>query len=242
MSGMSTGGPVDQAPATTSHSTAQPSDIVGYADQLQLRGDMNTIQGNTSKGVQEITTGFQQLGTLPKVLPSYQVQQTDPREEQHRLWNACLERNMQLVHDTGAAAYRPAGQVQGHGAQSQHDDGMQQPVDRDVTSGLVLDRPQPSTRNRQHTQEQAEYLTNLASQRQAHTTTKDSMMHNIASQLQNMGLKEIRDFEASLPSALSNVRHSRRLQGAPPDTVESTGSQVEDSRLLFKGDTIYYRK
>ena len=218
---MPTGDPIEQAPATISNSTAQPPDVVGYTDQLQL-------------------------GTIPKVLPNYQVQQTDPREEQHRLWNACLERNRQLVHDTGAEAYRPAGQVQGHGAQPQHNDGIEQPIHKVMTSGPVLARPQPSTRpghnHQPSTREQEEYLTNLASQQQVHKTTKDSMMQNIASQLQNMGLKEIRDFEASLPTALSNVRQSRRLQGAPPDTVESTGSNVEDSRLLFKGDTIYFRK
>ena len=217
MGSMPTGDPIGQAPATISNSTAQPPDVVGYTDQLQL-------------------------GTIPKALPNYQVQQTDPREEQHRLWNACLERNRQLVHDTGAEAYRPAGQVQGHVAQPQHNDRIEQPIHKVMTSGPVLARPQPSTRTKQHTREQEEYLTNLASQQQVHTTTKDSMMQNIASQLQNMGLKEIRDFEASLPTALSNVRQSRRLQGAPPDTVESTGSHVEDSRLLFKGDTIYFRK
>ena len=97
-------------------------------------------------------------------------------------------------------------------------------------------------RTKQPTREQEEYFTHIASQQQVNTTTKDSVMHNIASQLQNMGLKEIRQFEASLPSTLANARQSKRLQGVPPDTVESTGSHVEDSRLLFKGDTIYFKK
>ena len=48
--------------------------------------------------------------------------------------------------------------------------------------------------------------------------------------------------EASLPSTMSHVRYSKRLQGCPPDTVESTGNPVEDSRLLFKGDTVQFRK
>ena len=147
-----------------------------------------------------------------------------------------------MVPDTGAAGYRPAGQGPGHEAQSQHSDGMKLPVHKDMTSGPVLPRPQPSIRTKQHTREQEEYLTHIASQQQVNTTTKDSMMQNIASQLQNMGLKEIRQFEASLPSTLSHVRHSKRLQGVPPDTVESTGSHVEDSRLLFKRDTIYFKK
>ena len=172
------------------------------------------------------------------------MQPTDPREEQQRLWNACMEsRNMQMVPDTGAAGYRPAGQGPGHEAQSQHRDGMNFQVhNKDMTSGPVLPRPQPSIRTKPHTREQEEYLTHIASQQQVNTTTKDSMMQNIASQLQNMGLKEIRQFEASLPSTLSHVRHSKRLQGVPPDTVESTGSHVEDSRLLFKRDTIYFKK
>ena len=172
------------------------------------------------------------------------MQPTDPREEQQRLWNACMEsRNMQMVPDTGAAEYRPAGQGPGHVAQSQHRDGMNVQVhNKDMTSGPVLPRPQPSIRTKQHTREQEDYLTHIASQQQVNTTTKDSVMHNIASQLQNMGLKEIRQFEASLPSTLANARQSKRLQGIPPDTVESTGSHVEDSRLLFKGDTIYFKK
>ena len=147
-----------------------------------------------------------------------------------------------MVPDTGAAEYRPAGQGPGHVDQSQHRDRMELPVHKDMTSGPVLPRPQPSMRTKQPTREQEEYFTHIASQQQVNTTTKDSVMHNIASQLQNMGLKEIRQFEASLPSTLANARQSKRLQGIPPDTVESTGSHVEDSRLLFKGDTIYFKK
>ena len=152
-------------------------------------------------------------------------------------------RDMQGVQDTGAANYRPAGQGPVQEAQSQYRDGMNLPVhNKDRNSIQVLPRPQPSRRTTPQTLEQEQYITQIASQQEFQTTAKDTMMQKIASQLQNMGLKEIQRFEASLPSTMSNVRYSRRLQGCPPDTVESTGNPLEDSRLLFKGDTVQFRK
>ena len=153
-------------------------------------------------------------------------------------------RAVEEVRDTGAADYRMAGQGPVQEAQSQYRDGLNFPAhNKDRNTEPVLPRPQPaSTRRTPQTLEQQQYLTQIASQQEFNTTTKDTMMQKIATQLQGMGLKEIQRFEASLPSTMSHVRYSKRLQGCPPDTVESTGNPVEDSRLLFKGDTVHFRK
>ena len=108
---------------------------------------------------------------------------------------------------------------------------------------LVLARGQTApARRAPQTLEQQEYLKQLASQKDYNHTAKENTMRKISNQLQGMGLQEIQHFEESLPATISNVRHSKRLQGFPPDAFETTGNPVEDGRLLFKGDGVHFRK
>ena len=156
------------------------------------------------------------------------------------------------IRDTGSGDYRMDGQgpvhkVQSHpthGSVGQYRDGLQIPVqNKERYTEPVLARKQTApARRTPQTLEQQQYLTQLASQKDYNTTAKDTMMTKISNQLQGMGLKEIQRFEESLPSTISHVRHSKRLQGCPPEAFETTGNPVEDSRLLFRGDRVHYRK
>ena len=63
-------------------------------------------------------------------------------------------------------------------------------------------------------------------------------MDNIAKSLKSMSLRELRHFQQDL----SEQRNSRRLQGNDPEPIRTTGSRVEDGRILMDQNRVFYQK
>ena len=90
--------------------------------------------------------------------------------------------------------------------------------------------------------EQQEYIQQLTENQGSGNTVKEGMMKSISDKLKGMKLHEIKKFQDNLPENLSQVRHSKRLMGFPPEAFKTTGSNIEDGRILFHGDGVHYRK
>ena len=67
-------------------------------------------------------------------------------------------------------------------------------------------------------------------------------MKSISEKLQGMKLHEIRKFHENLPENLYQARKSKRLMGSPPEAFETTGSKIEDGRIILNSDRVHYRR
>ena len=90
--------------------------------------------------------------------------------------------------------------------------------------------------------EQSDYIQQLSADQGSCNTVKQGVMKSISEKLQGMKLHEIRKFQENLPENLSQVRQSRRLMGIPPEAFKTTGSKVEDGRIVLNSDRVHYRR
>ena len=90
-------------------------------------------------------------------------------------------------------------------------------------------------------QEQKEVIRTLAESNRSQSIRElqiKNTVDNIAKSLHSMNLREIRHFQQDL----TEQRRSQRLQGTDPEVIKTTGSRVEDSRILLDKNIIVYKK
>ena len=216
------------------------------------------IMGHTSP------RGITYLGAKPKThvqnnIPNYNELHPNPREAQKQIWFNCV--NNRPREDVVGTQPSNTGVVRlQHGvysgpshtapmARAQHEGGYTGP--NHTTPVMARGQHERTYREINQTRpvhgaykskEQQEYIQQLTENQGSGNTVKEGMMQSIADKLKGMKLHEIKQFQENLPENLSQVRQSKRLLGVPPEAFETTGSHIEDGRILFHGDGVHFRK
>ena len=221
------------------------------------------IMGHTSPGM------ITYLGARPKnyaqgrmnSVPCYNELNQNPIEAQKQIWANCVSNrtragvlgdqtsNTGVVGDQHGEVHRDSTHPAPVLAMDQHGG-----VYRDSTHPApVLPREQhergyiEATHTRPvhgayKSKEQSDYIKQLSEDQGSCNTVKQGVMKSISEKLQGMKLHEIRKFQENLPENLSQVRQSKRLMGYPPEAFKTTGSKIEDGRIIFNSDKVHYKR
>ena len=123
--------------------------------------------------------------------------------------------------------------------------------DQTSTTEVAVEQPRGVYREPTHTepghgayrsQEQIDYIQSISEDQGSCNTVKQGVMQSISETLQGMKLREIRRFQQSLPENLPQARRSRRLMGSAPEAYQTTGNRIEDGRIIFNSDRVYYKR
>ena len=123
--------------------------------------------------------------------------------------------------------------------------------DQTSTTEVAMEQPRGVDREPAHigpghgayrSQEQIDYIQSISEDQGSCNTVKQGVMQSISETLQGMKLREIRRFQQSLPENLSQARRSRRLMGSAPEAHQTTGNRIEDGRIIFNSDRVYYKR